>query len=105
MSKCKYCKNKCQSAFGEPRRECAWTCTYTSDVSDPASDVSDPACATVHVVVPHHDAYVSLIVLKDENEQKKSHPVPPVSVFTEKYENGTGSGKGCIPLVFAGFLF
>ena len=86
MSKYKNCKNKCQSALGEPRRECAWTCTYASDVSRPQQT---PRCTGCHcsrgvVVVPHHDAYVSLIVLKDENERKKSHPVPPVFLYLSR---------------------
>jgi len=43
--------------------------------------------------------------IKDENGQKKFRSVPTVSVFTEKYGNGTGSGRRCIPLVFAGSRF
>ena len=48
---------------------------------------------------------------KHENGPKKYRParisifIPFIFLFTEKYENGTESGMGCIPPVFAGSRF
>ena len=49
---------------------------------------------------------------KDETDEQNPVPSRPyfyifsqVFVCTDKYRNGTGSEKKCIPLVFAGYLF
>jgi len=49
---------------------------------------------------------------KDETDEQNPVPSRPyfyifsqVFVCTDKYRNGTGSEKRCIPLVFAGYLF